>query len=110
MPLCQQMALSYVMCDRDFSLRPKPLIGDCTTFGQVDQKFHSRIFKVHKQNSCVKFEYFILLYYVISSKNEKENAAKEQEIICPTVIKPAIINEFTIKRNNGTVLNASIKF
>ena len=38
----------------------------------------------------------------LNSRKEKENAAKEQEIICPAVISPAVINvKRPAKRENS---------
>ncbi len=37
----------------------------------------------------------------LNSRKEKENAASEQDTICPAVIQPATKNEFTIKRVKG---------
>ena len=48
--------------------------------------------------------------FPLKSRNENANAASEHEMICPIVIHPAMMNEFTINRNNGTVVNASLKF
>ena len=48
--------------------------------------------------------------FPLNSRKENANAAREQEIICPMVIHPAMINEFKMNRRSGTVVNASLKF
>ena len=48
--------------------------------------------------------------FPLNSRKENANAAREQEMICPMVIHPAMINEFKMNRRSGTVVNASLKF
>lgn len=48
--------------------------------------------------------------FPLNSRNENANAAREQEMICPMVMQPAIMKEFKIKRSSGTFVNASLKF
>ena len=43
-------------------------------------------------------------------KNENENAASEQDTICPSVISPATTNELNTNLNKGTFFNTSTKF
>ena len=48
--------------------------------------------------------------FPLNSRKENANAAREQEMICPMVIHPAMINEFKMNRRSGTVVKASLKF
>ena len=45
----------------------------------------------------------------LNSRREKENAAKEQEIICPAVISPAVIKELHTNRTSGIFTRACLK-
>ena len=45
----------------------------------------------------------------LNSRKEKENAAKEQEIICPAVISPAVIKELHTNRTSGIFTRACLK-
>ena len=45
----------------------------------------------------------------LNSRKEKENAAREQEIICPTVINPAVIKELHTNRTSGIFTRACLK-
>ena len=49
------------------------------------------------------------IFLPLKSKKEKENAASEQDMICPKVMAPATINELRINRPSGIFLMASLK-
>ena len=46
----------------------------------------------------------------LKSRKEKENAAREQDMICPRVISPATIKELATNRAKGTLIRACRKF
>ena len=47
--------------------------------------------------------------FPLNSRKENAKAAREQVMICPMVMHPAMIKEFKMKRRSGTVRNALIK-
>ena len=49
-------------------------------------------------------------FFPLKSRKENENAAREQEMICPKVMSPATRNELITKRTSGTFCNACRKF